>query len=312
MGKTTKKPRRPAQKKRKTWPLICAATLAVCILVGALGFHINASIVHLESTDLYLTDLPEAFDGTTILFVTDIHLMGTNTPGRAKALMDSLAALKPDLLLLGGDYASESIWEMMRDEDVSSALATRRREFFASIAAFPAPMGKFAVSGNHDTHVAGLESALSAGGITLLSNEAVRISLGNQSIIIAGLEDYTTGQRNIAGVGALMNQEDCVILLSHSPDALPAISSTEAANGGRWADVVLSGHTHGGQIRLFDWSPMTPSAYGEKYLSGWVQENGHLMLVSNGTGCSFLNMRWGADAQAHLITLRTTPNSIYR
>ena len=95
-----------------------------------------------------------------------------------------------------------------------------------------------------------------------------------------------------------------MIVLSHSPDACPAIIASEAADGGKWADLVLSGHTHGGQIRLPGWTPRIPSSYGKTYLSGWVQENAHTLLVSNGVGCATVNRRWGAPAQAHLITLR--------
>jgi len=94
-------------------------------------------------------------------------------------------------------------------------------------------------------------------------------------------------------------------VLSHSPAALASIAASEAADGGKWADLVLAGHTHGGQIRLPGLPAKSPSAYGEKYLTGWVRDNGHLMLVSNGVGCSYVNLRAGAPPQAHLLVFRS-------
>ena len=114
--------------------------------------HISASVVHVQYAQVYLQDLPAAFEGTKLLFVSDIHLMGVNTPQRAAKLMESLAQLQPDLLLLGGDYTSQSLLEM-HEEDARNAQASRRREFFEAIAAFPAPMGKYAVAGNHDVSI---------------------------------------------------------------------------------------------------------------------------------------------------------------
>lgn len=293
--------------KRSRWFAFFLLGLVFALGVAALTFHISASIVHVEHTQVYLPDLPESFDGTTLLFVTDIHLMGVNSPQRAARLMDALADLQPDFLLLGGDYASESLAELSGGSAVESDLATRRLQFMNLIADFPAPMGKFAVAGNHDVGVPGLREALEEGGITLLQNEAVRIVMGDGALTFVGLDDFSTGVRNVQGMGGMVSSGDCVIVLSHSPDAFPAIIASEASDGGRWADLVLSGHTHGGQFRIFGWSPRVPSAYGERYRTGWVQENGHTMLISNGTGCSYVNMRWGANPQAHLIELKCAP-----
>ena len=76
-------------------------------------------------------------------------------------------------------------------------------------------------------------------------------------------------QRNVQGMGA-WSSGDCVIVLSHSPDAFPAIIASEAADGGKWADLVLSGHTHGGQFRLLGWSPRIPSTTEKStFPAGW-------------------------------------------
>ena len=124
-SKTTAKKKKRSRRWGKWVCLALAAALCLCLLAA----HVNASIVHVEYAQVYLRDLPREFDGTRILFLSDIHLMGVNTPRRAARLMESLAQLQPDLLLLGGDYTSQSLLEM-HEEDARSAQASRRREFF--------------------------------------------------------------------------------------------------------------------------------------------------------------------------------------
>ena len=149
----------PRKKTRgRRWGAWVFAFLALVACAAVLAMHISASVVHVQYAQVYLQDLPAAFEGTKLLFVSDIHLMGVNTPQRAKKLMESLAQLQPDLLLLGGDYTSQSLLEM-HEEDARNAQASRRREFFEAIAAFPAPMGKYAVAGNHDVSIPGLREA---------------------------------------------------------------------------------------------------------------------------------------------------------
>lgn len=306
-----KKPPRRAKKqtsrsKKKGGRLkaIFTAAVLLCIIGCLVAAHVNACVVVLKYEEVYLKDLPEAFDGTTALFITDIHLMGTHTPERALGMMESLESLGADILLLGGDYASPSIAEKREGYDAKGAMETRRMEFFSGLADFSAPMGKFGIYGNHDIDVKSLREEMALGGITLLQNQVARITVGGECLYIAGLDDYNVGHPDVSAISGMVNSGDCVIMLTHTPDAMPAIASSEAADGGKWADVTLAGHTHGGQIRVFGWAPRIPSVHGEKYLTGWVKENGHAMLISNGAGCTGINLRWGAQAQAHLITFR--------
>lgn len=105
-------PRKKARGRR--WGAWVFAFLALVACAAVLAMHISASVVHVQYAQVYLQDLPAAFEGTKLLFVSDIHLMGVNTPQRAAKLMESLAQLQPDLLLLGGDYTSQSLLEMQR------------------------------------------------------------------------------------------------------------------------------------------------------------------------------------------------------
>lgn len=289
-----------------------AAVLAMAALCMALyGFmYAQARVVNVEYADVYLKDLPAAFEGTRILYLSDLHIAGESDALRTRQLMDQLAACKPDLLLLGGDYSDVRLWNRLRclgnaqkRAELQQRAYDRSHEWMQTLVDFQAPLGKFAVQGNHDAQDPALGQALAIGGVQLLMNEAVELEKDGARLTIAGLGDFTEGDFQLNALTAQVRSGDCVLLLSHNPDALPLISTTDASDGGAWADLTLSGHTHGGQIRLGNWAPISNSDYGARYLTGWHEEIGGYALTSNGVGTTLLPIRFGAPAQAHIITL---------
>ena len=187
-------------------------------------------------------------------------------------------------------------------------LAARER-FFLRIADFQAPLGKFGVAGNHDVKLdravgVDLADAMALGGVTLLRNSSATIERGGQSIALIGLDDWTEGAQAPRDVAGRADVGDYTIVLSHTPDALPPLVNQPAQGGARWIDLMLCGHLHGGQVRLMGWSPIVPSIYGDRFLSGWYDEGGAALLVSNGVGALYLPIRLGAEPQAHLIEIR--------
>ena len=104
------------KKRGRRWGAGVCACCALVPCAATLGMQISASVVHVQYAQVYLQDVPAAFEGTKLLFISDIHLMGINTPQRAAKLMESLAQLQPDLLLLGGDYTSQSLLEMHEED----------------------------------------------------------------------------------------------------------------------------------------------------------------------------------------------------
>ena len=104
-----------------------------------------------------------------------------------------------------------------------------------------------------------------------------------------------------------MRQDDFVIFLGHSPDLLAAAIKANGADGdNHWFDLALFGHTHGGQLKLFS-LPLLAGFIpdiGERYLSGWLEENRASILISNGVGTSYFPVRFFAPAQIHVITLK--------
>lgn len=261
-------------------------------------------VVNLERVTLYLDDLPAAFEGKTVLFLSDIDMVGLSTASGAARLLDKLALLKPDMLILGGDYASHSLFDVINSADDALKLESKRREFFSSLADFDAPLGKFAVAGENEADAADLRSEMALGGVALMSDEAVRIDLGGDTITLVGLSDYSKGLSNCAEISGKFSRSDCVIVISHNPSAISGVITTEAGDTGPWCDVMLTGHTHGGQMVLGGRSVLKLTDQEKRFPAGWTKESGTQILVSTGVGCETVNLRLGTSAKAHLITLK--------
>ena len=302
--KTNRIKKTSAPQKPRRWlrPLLIAQAFLIVPLL--IWMYVESRVVRLMISDVPLHDLPPEFDGVTVLFVSDLHMAAYASPEATMDLMRALQEAKPDLLLLGGDYTHTALIG-------GDAAELRRRErFFELMAEFEAPLGKYAVAGNHDVSLdkdagSSLAEAMEKGGVTLLRNEVVRIEKDGAHLTLAGLDDWSRGVRDPAVLAGQIRSEECAIVLSHNPDALPRLNTHQASNGGQWIDLMLSGHTHGGQMTMFGlYNIYNPSIYGDRFLSGWKMEDGVKLLVSNGVGSVVVPFRLLAPAQAHLLTLR--------
>lgn len=301
-----RKARKKQNKKRTRGGWIALKILAVLlILVGiTLGYaYFNASTVHVRYAEITLKDLPDVFDGSKVLFVSDIDLCGTNSPEKSAKLMQRLQALQPDMLLLGGDYTSTSIIDVLNQTENESGALTRRNDFFKAIAGFNAPLGKYAVAGDNDVQPELLESLFRETGVMPLFNGHSAVKKGNDTIHLVGFNDNISGV-NFGSVANAFKKEDCVIVLAHSPGVFPQVLTTEASNMGAWADLLLAGHTHGGQIRLLGRNIIQLSDQEQSFLKGWKRENDSLLLTSTGLGCEGANLRLGSQPEVWMITLK--------
>ena len=223
-----------------------------------------------------------------VAFASDFHA-GATTDDRILAdACARLDALRPDLLLLGGDFVS------VRADDIH-VLA-------AMLAKVHAPLGKFGVFGNHDlranSHLIG--DALSAAGVRMLVNEVVQLPPPHDDVSIIGLDDPIIGDPE----GELLDAAHGVrLLLMHAPDGL-------LAAGDRSYDLALCGHTHGGQI-VVPGGVMPYLPHGElsrQFPVGVFRlgaEQDRTLLVSRGVGCSTVPVRIGCSSEVHLIALGT-------
>ena len=237
-----------------------------------------------------------------IVALSDIHL-GAPYVGlrRLRQVVRRANALNPDLIVLLGDYAAGHHF-------VTAPVPIA--EAAPELAKLSAPQGVHAILGNHDwwDDLAAQRrgsgpnlyaQALEDVGIPVLSNAAVR----KDSFWLAGLEDQLairrdgrwTGLDDLPGTLAQVTDDAPVVLLAHEPDIFPQVPERVA--------LTLSGHTHGGQVRLFGWSPVVPSRFGNRYAYGHVREEGRDLVVSGGIGCSMLPVRVGMPPEITVIEI---------
>ncbi len=303
MAKRKKSNKKPGKGGRIALLLFTALllTLGAAIGIGAL----NADIVRIRRAEIILPDLPRGFDGTTILYASDIDLCGLNTPERSGRLFDRLQSLKPDILLLGGDYTSSSLLEVMNGAGSEASGSPEKREarrrFFHYISSFDAPMGKFAIASPEDEDWDDLGVTMKESGVMPLFNDRAAIRSGSDTLWIAGV---CRESASLNSAGSTFNRQEAVLVAAYSPEVLPVLLTSEACDGGQWADLLLCGHTHGGQIRLFGRSVLPLSARELRYLSGWNTDSGFPILINQGLGCEGVNLRLGTQPEVWLLTLR--------
>jgi predicted MPP superfamily phosphohydrolase len=235
----------------------------------------------------------------SITVIADIHAGGPNmTASHVRRMVDTVNELKSDLVVLLGDYIAT-----YRFVDVRMP----NRIWAAELARLTAPLGTWAVLGNHDWwhDPAGIRTSLTAVGIPVLENDAVLLGPEGAKFWLAGLGDqraYRLGHGRFRGVDDLprtlsqIRTGDPVVLLAHEPDIFAHLPERVA--------LTLAGHTHGGQIRLpLIWPAFVPSKYGARYAYGHVVEDGRHLIVSGGLGTSVIPARLGMPPEVVQVVL---------
>jgi hypothetical protein len=241
----------------------------------------------LRTHTLRLPNRPAGAPALRVAFASDFHAGPTTHADVLRRACDALAAAAPDVLLLAGDFVELHAKHVDR--------------IVPLLAAIPAPLGRFAVLGNHDLmgddrYVA---ERLRAAGIQLLTNRAVALPAPHDDVWLCGLDDPTRGVARPEC--SLDGASGTRVVLMHSPDGLLTI-------GERPFDVALCGHTHGGQVALPGGKALIVP---EGELSGEFMrglyclgpDGRRALLVSRGVGCSTIPVRLFARAEVHLCTL---------
>lgn len=231
-------------------------------------------------------DLDPAFRGYRIALVTDLH----HSPGVPTWWLEEVAArttaLQPDLIVLGGDFVSHS------PRDLDGLAGPLRR--------FGARDGVVAVLGNHD-HWVGAErvaAAVTGCGIPVLTNHHRLIRRDGAALAVAGVDDFMHGAVRLDQALAGVDPRVPRVLLSHNPDLAGYLPPDLRV------DVMLSGHTHNGQLHLPGFGPLTvPSQFGRRYLHGLTRAGATWVYVSAGVGTAAIPFRWGNPPEVPVIRL---------
>ncbi len=241
-----------------------------------------------------VTNLPVAFHGFTIAQISDIHYRDFDEPYFVEHAVNLVNSLKPDLVALTGDFITAH-----RVPGASDATAVSDANECASIlAGIRCPL-RFCSLGNHDTvSVQGVLRALRTHGLTPLDNQHVAVDLRGDRLWIAGLADAYLDVPNIAKAIPKHKLSEPVILLGHEPDFADTVAQFHPV------DLMLAGHTHGGQIRL----PLLPAmflpAMGVKYVSGLYTVGRTQLYVNRGLGTMHLPFRLNCPPELTLLILQ--------
>jgi uncharacterized protein len=270
---------------------------------GCAGLAVYSSEIErhwLEITQLQvsLAGLPAVFDGMRIAQLSDIHMDEYTEPFFLHRVVDHINHLQPDVVLLTGDY-------------VSSGLGSQRYAIGAAWQCANILTGLeckrvFAILGNHDVAVgpAAVTEALTANGITVLNNAILPIERAGARLWLAGLDDPVNGDPNpeLAIPASVRNRpNEPVILMCHAPDYVDTLLTHPA---GRAVDWMLSGHTHGGQVRLPLLGALELPELGRKYIEGLFRLGRLQLYVNRGVGTVGVPFRLLCPPEVTLFTLR--------
>jgi predicted MPP superfamily phosphohydrolase len=255
---------------------------------GEIARH-ELEIVYLTIT---LPRLPDAFAGMKMVQVSDIHFEEYTEAVFLDAIVQKVNAVAPDLVVLTGDFVSSK----PLPRHFSVRLGYHCAEHLSRLTC---PL-RYAILGNHDCLVDAhaVTDALRTHGIPVLANSSVPLERNGQRVWLAGIKDVLEDKPDLgAALPARRSEREPVILLAHEPDFADYAL-------GRQVDLVLSGHTHGGQILLPFLPPLLLPDMGIKYVHGLFRlRDGMQLYVNRGIGAVTLPFRFRCQPEITVITL---------
>ena len=286
MKQETLSPRRAISRRRFLHGLASVGTTAFIAACGAgYAFELEPRWLELVSVDIPLNALPNPFHGLRVVQLSDLHRGPTTGLAEIARAVRLAQAQAPDLFVLTGDYVTGN--------------ASYAADLTAVLSELQAPLGVFAVLGNHDhwTDATVVGQHLRAAGIQLLVNETMPLIRQKEVLWLAGVDDVWVGRADLAQTLARVPQAGSVLLLAHEPDYADTAASDPRIK------LQLSGHSHGGQVRVPGLgAPVLPS-WGQKYPIGLNRVDGLTLYTNRGVGTTPLGPRLNCRPEVTLITL---------
>jgi predicted MPP superfamily phosphohydrolase len=247
--------------------------------VGAYGYTYERHALEVTRATLAVTALPPALAGLRIGLITDIHRSLFVSHEDVTRAVTSLMAEIPDLIVLGGDYVT---WG---DREYVGPSAD-------ALAPLTAPHGVFGILGNHDDDH-DMPAALSRNGVQMLKDARTRLRVRNETLDLVGIRFWTKRSADIAAL--TRGAAPMTVLLAHDPRRLSEAATLNVP-------LVLSGHTHGGQIVL----PLIGPLAGQKFptVAGIGHRRRSTLFVSRGVGTIYVPVRINCPPEVALLTLQ--------
>lgn len=263
--------------------LISIVLLSSCATASFSKYH---GIGRIKKYTIYSEQLPDSFDGFRIAFASDFHYESRFNRKRLPGLLKALQATEADVLLLGGDYRGRNGGNLT--------------ELFDLLHTFRPPYGTYGVMGNHENNANYeiVKEEMKRTGIHLLEHEVDTLWKKNEYILLCGIRNPFDLKQNGVSPTLNLHPDDYVIMLVHTPDYA---EDTDISN----TDLVLAGHTHGGQVSFFKrYTPAHFSKYGTRFMTGLKHNSAGIpVIITNGIGTSRKDIRLFTPSEIVLITL---------
>jgi len=259
------------------------ATLGATVAYSLLGNEADSPVV--ERVQIPIKDLPPALEGFRIAQISDIHYYPFTTMELVNRAVEMANQLRPDLTVLTGDFVwheVEAIFELM-----------------PSLAQLNARFGVYAGLGNHDywTNVKVITQAITQERLPLLVNHGVPISVGQNTLYLASLDDGWSGKPDLTAAMANYPEDAITVLLMHEPDLAPKYAPDKRIH------LQLSGHSHGGQVRFPLYGPWILPYLSWKYPMGLYNVNGMWLYTNRGLGTTNIPLRVNCAPEITELTL---------
>lgn len=266
---------------------------AAAAVLGAAGLlyarEAETRWVEVRPVEFLLPRLAPEFDGYRMVQFGDIHLDDWTKPERLHGIVRLVNEQSPDLIVITGDFASYSARRL--DEE----------RLVRALTGLTAHDGILAILGNHDylTDVDLIRSCIREAGISELVNDVRTISRGGASLHVAGVDDVMEGNSRLDLVLRKLPESGAAILLAHEPDFADVSAAT-----GRF-DLQLSGHSHGGQVRIPLLVRLALPPLSQRYTSGLYRVGSMLQYTNRGIGFVNLRLRFMCRPEITVFTFRS-------
>lgn len=272
----------PGVSRRDLLKGLAASVVGAAVGAANHGYMYERHRIGVTRETLLVSGLAPALAGLRVGFLTDLHRSDTVTHEMASAAVALLMAERPDIIMLGGDYVT---WGGGGNRRFVGAAAE-------ALAPLSAPHGIFAVLGNHDDD-RDMPAALSGKGITVLKDVRTRVRINDEWLDIAGIRFWTRKVVDIERIirGASTN----LVLLAHTPSRLPEAAALAIP-------LVLSGHTHGGQIVLPGLGAVAAREF--PVVAGAARRESTAIFVSRGVGTVYVPVRLNCPPEVSVLTLQ--------
>ena len=277
-----------------------AAALVVLACLAAWAFWLEPASTVVRRVSLSVPAWHAEHRGLKIALLTDLHVGAPHMSlGRLRNVVGLVNEEAPDLVIITGDFVIGGPQDEGGERGgVAGGTFVEPEPLAEELKHLRAPLGVYAVLGNHDWWFDGerVARALGGAGLKVLENEAVRIERDGRGFWLGGVADLWTRRPDVEGTLRQVNTDDPVILFTHNPDIFPNVPARVA--------LTVAGHTHGGQVNLpFLGRPVVPSKFGQRYAFGHVVEGGRHLFVSGGVGTSIIPVRFRVPPEIVILKL---------